>query len=259
MIVSVVIDKEVMVKQIEGHMLGKKLTINEMARTFVIGDVHGGLSELKLALDSAGVTSADTVIFMGDLINKRHQNLEVLRFIKQRPNTHCLLGNHEYFFVQYFYHQAHYFKEQIVSVGGQWCFDADPNLMFEYAAWMEDNFRCYFELDCPEHSIGLVHAEVACDDWAEMKRDEFLHFKSMLFGTRRYNQWLENGELPLIKGVDLVIAGHIPVKHATCIGNVLYIDTGSYFEQDYYNEGEISCLSLAEALLKWEKENASNG
>ncbi|RYG52142.1 MAG: serine/threonine protein phosphatase, partial [Chitinophagaceae bacterium] len=37
-------------------------------RTLVIGDIHGGLRALKQALERAGASNRDTLIFLGDYV-----------------------------------------------------------------------------------------------------------------------------------------------------------------------------------------------
>lgn len=60
---------------------------------FVIGDVHGCLSQLQLLLDAA---PADVnLICVGDYIDRGEDSAGVLRFLAERPDITCLMGNHE--------------------------------------------------------------------------------------------------------------------------------------------------------------------
>ncbi|MBI2790566.1 MAG: symmetrical bis(5'-nucleosyl)-tetraphosphatase [Gammaproteobacteria bacterium] len=65
--------------------------------TYVIGDVQGCLTPLEQLLTKIQFRpEKDHLWFTGDLINRGHQSLETLRFIKQLPkNTICVLGNHD--------------------------------------------------------------------------------------------------------------------------------------------------------------------
>ena len=69
-------------------------------RTLFIGDVHGCYDELMLLCVRMKLTDADDIYFVGDLINKWPKSLEVIEFVRNRPNTWSVLGNHEYFLLQ---------------------------------------------------------------------------------------------------------------------------------------------------------------
>ncbi len=66
-----------------------------MARTFVIGDIHGCWHELQDLLEAAAITSEDRVIGLGDLVDRGPCPGEVVDFFRTRPNSVALMGNHE--------------------------------------------------------------------------------------------------------------------------------------------------------------------
>lgn len=66
-------------------------------RTIFIGDVHGCYDELMALTAKLQLQSEDHLYFTGDFINKWPKSLEVVEFIRNRPNTWSVLGNHEYF------------------------------------------------------------------------------------------------------------------------------------------------------------------
>jgi hypothetical protein len=65
-----------------------------MARTIVIGDVHGCAEELDRLLSKLGPTSADAVLFVGDLVAKGPESRAVLRAVREL-GARVALGNHE--------------------------------------------------------------------------------------------------------------------------------------------------------------------
>jgi predicted phosphodiesterase len=69
-----------------------------MNSTFVIGDVHGHLRELKLLLDKSGATREDEIIQLGDLghygAETSHDDLHTWLFAIEQ-NITVLWGNHE--------------------------------------------------------------------------------------------------------------------------------------------------------------------
>jgi serine/threonine protein phosphatase 1 len=68
-----------------------------MKRTLFIGDVHGCYDELMELVSKIDLQPTDHLYFVGDLINKWPKSLEVVEFVRNRPNTWSVIGNHEYF------------------------------------------------------------------------------------------------------------------------------------------------------------------
>ena len=67
-------------------------------RTFVIGDIHGGLLALEQVLTRAKVTTEDTLIFLGDYVDGWSQSVEVIDYLielKTKQNIICIRGNHD--------------------------------------------------------------------------------------------------------------------------------------------------------------------
>jgi serine/threonine protein phosphatase 1 len=66
-------------------------------RTLFVGDVHGCCDELMSLCRKIDLQKEDHLYFVWDLINKWPKSLEVIEFIRNRPNTWSVIGNHEYF------------------------------------------------------------------------------------------------------------------------------------------------------------------
>jgi serine/threonine protein phosphatase 1 len=71
-------------------------------RTFAVGDIHGDLGALERALGKLPrLDESDTIVFMGDYIDRGIQSAEVVAFVrdempKRTPGkVVCLRGNHE--------------------------------------------------------------------------------------------------------------------------------------------------------------------
>lgn len=63
--------------------------------TLVIGDIHGCADELDALLDASALTPDDTIIALGDLLDKGLHPRRVLARWQQMPNFHSIRGNHE--------------------------------------------------------------------------------------------------------------------------------------------------------------------
>src|ERR1041385_2389398 len=69
-------------------------------KTFVVGDIHGRCAQLHMLLDMLPRTSSDTLVFLGDLIDRGADIpgcVEHVRHLcRSDPDkTICLRGNHE--------------------------------------------------------------------------------------------------------------------------------------------------------------------
>lgn len=62
---------------------------------WVIGDIHGQYEKLLLLISNIKKQDPDpTICFVGDLIDRGSQPIEVIKLI-QKNNYYCVLGNHE--------------------------------------------------------------------------------------------------------------------------------------------------------------------
>jgi len=67
-------------------------------KTYVVGDIHGGLLGLEQVLAKAPITPKDLVIFLGDYMDgwsDGPQTIDFLLALKERQNCLFLRGNHD--------------------------------------------------------------------------------------------------------------------------------------------------------------------
>ncbi len=73
---------------------------------YAIGDIHGCEGSLKKLMEKCSPQNADTVIFLGDYIDRGPNSKEVIEFLidffKMHPNTVFLKGNHEWMFYEFY-------------------------------------------------------------------------------------------------------------------------------------------------------------
>lgn len=70
--------------------------------TYVISDIHGCFEEFQNMLELINFSEKDELYIIGDVIDRGSKPIETLLFIKNQPNMHLLLGNHEYMMLNYF-------------------------------------------------------------------------------------------------------------------------------------------------------------
>lgn len=64
-------------------------------QTLVIGDIHGCYVELQALLEKAGLNEDDSILAVGDIVDRGPETAQVLNFFQQVPNVRALMGNHE--------------------------------------------------------------------------------------------------------------------------------------------------------------------
>jgi len=71
---------------------------NQMKRTLVIGDIHGGLKALHQVFQKANVSAADKLIFLGDYVDGWSESAGVVEYLIRLEKTQeCIFikGNHD--------------------------------------------------------------------------------------------------------------------------------------------------------------------
>ncbi len=68
---------------------------------YVMGDVHGETDRFHAMLEKIHLSEEDTLILLGDVIDRGPDGIALLLEIMEMPNAIMLLGNHEYMMLQY--------------------------------------------------------------------------------------------------------------------------------------------------------------
>lgn len=94
----------------------------DAARTFVIGDIHGCVDELDRLLEAIAPAADDTVVFLGDYIDRGPASKAVidrlLRLRGEGPRCVFLKGNHEDMFLGFLGERGAYGEAFLDNGGG---------------------------------------------------------------------------------------------------------------------------------------------
>ncbi|HUH31582.1 MAG TPA: metallophosphoesterase [Rhodanobacter sp.] len=204
---------------------------NVRGRDFVVGDIHGCFERLQYELDVIGFNGArDRLFSVGDLVDRGPSSEECVDWIA-KPWFHAVRGNHEQMAIGVAAGR-HDAGNYLVN-GGGWFLALDESRQ-KLIAEVLDSLPYLIEVDTPAGRVGIVHAEINGDSWAE--------FSAALDSVESNNKrkrlteialWsrtrITHGDTEHIKDLHCLYVGHTPIKHPVELGNVRYIDTGCVF------------------------------
>jgi serine/threonine protein phosphatase 1 len=73
----------------------RRIDADAWANVYVVGDVHGCVTELEALLDRLAPDPDDLVVFVGDLVRKGPDSAGVVDRVRSRPNFLTVRGNNE--------------------------------------------------------------------------------------------------------------------------------------------------------------------
>jgi serine/threonine protein phosphatase 1 len=181
-------------------------------RTIVIGDIHGCYAEMLRLLAKVEISDADCLISLGDIVDRGADSVKVYDFLRNRPNTIVLMGNHERKHLR----QTLSYAQEIVKLQFGDRYD-------ELLAWI-DNLPYYHETE----AAIFVHAAVENGVSIEQQKEEVLCgcTAGEKYLTKQYHDtyWSElyTGDKPVIFG------HHVVGDEPLIIDRQVYgIDTGA--------------------------------
>ncbi|MEN2401975.1 metallophosphoesterase family protein [Flavobacterium sp. MC2016-06] len=130
-------------------------------RTFVIGDIHGGLLALEQVMKKAEVTTQDTLIFLGDYVDGWSQSPQVIDYLldlKSKQNCICIRGNHDDLLLSWFKNKTE---------------DIDENLWFKHGG--EATVRAYESVSEEKKQIHINFLETLDDFYLDDQNRLFVH------------------------------------------------------------------------------------
>ena len=186
-------------------------------RQIFIGDVHGCLEELEELLNKVNFSSTDELFFLGDIINKGPNSLEVLKLVKDL-NAHLILGNHELKFIKNI-------EENTPSKFSRKLQDKMGNDLKKWVSWLKSK-----PLFISREDFILVHAGLSPNEKLKNTSPRIL---------TNIRTWDGNGKdissesnppwYEFYKNEKLVIFGHWAKKGLVIRDNAIGLDSGCVY------------------------------
>lgn len=203
-----------------------KIDCSDYRKVFVVGDLHGSFDKLMKSLKNEGFDrEKDLVVCVGDLIDRGEKNLECLGLILE-PWFESVLGNHEVLALEATGTPSFQALNNWVYNGGNWYYDLEDRGLANLLLDKVKHLPYIIELNLPQNTeykkIVVCHTDYPEDIYEYGKLvDKF----DIVWSRDRIDKQLKT----IVKGADLFIHGHTPLKEVCKLGNRLYIDTGAVF------------------------------
>ncbi len=192
---------------------------------FVIADIHGCYLEYKHLLEKINLSSEDTVIILGDCIDRGEEPIKVLKDIMNRPNFIHILGNHEIMMMtairplmqEITNESVHSLegKDDLYFSFGDWMNNGGDTTLQQFSAlerWEQEDILCYLE-ECSayetiEHNGNLyILAHAGLNNFsADKELDEYTVGDFVWARTDYKRQYFPSGKI-------FLVTGHTPVQY----------------------------------------------
>lgn len=221
-------------------------------RTLAIGDIHGSLTALKALEEFVGYTDEDTIVPLGDYVDRGPNSMEVIDYLIDLKKSHkviTLKGNHEVMM-----ENARDSEQELyfwILNGGEATLESFnvANLKGVDSKYWDFIHSCARYHETENHI--LAHAGLEPDVPLKKQSDEFLFWHRILKTEPHHSgKTLVCGHTPQKNGLPLVL------DHAICIDTFavggkwltcLDIDTGEYWQANQKGQARKGSLQQQEA------------
>jgi serine/threonine protein phosphatase 1 len=211
-----------------------------MNKIFAIGDIHGCAQKLRELIELIAANhEKDTLIFIGDYIDRGSSNREAVDYVLQLKqefkNVVCLLGNHEQMLLNYLEGEN---EEMYLYNGGKFT-------LSDYGIKSSDSPDVR-KKKIPEEHLLFYQSLLP---YHQTKDYIFVH-AGLIPGISIDKQTIDDLLWVRYKFIDSdynfgrrVIFGHTPMSNPLIMENKIGVDTGAVYG------GKLTCLELPEVKI----------
>ncbi|MCC5880126.1 MAG: metallophosphoesterase [Idiomarina sp.] len=225
----------------------RRLTINQQGRDFVVGDLHGSLSQLRIALKSLNFNAkCDRVLSVGDLVDRGPGSRALIDWL-DFPWFYACIGNHEAVLLDYMSTQDAELARTWCRFGGGWFFTLPDDEQAAVAAKIQQHCSYAIEIADEHHvAFGIVHADVPGQLSWQTFCEQVVQQPEVKYDALWSRSRGRGESTHVVEGVNQVICGHEIVAQVHQQGNVWLLDTGAY--KGKQGGGKLSILELPDRL-----------
>ncbi|MDH7462725.1 metallophosphoesterase family protein [Chitinophagaceae bacterium 26-R-25] len=230
-----------------------------MARTLVIGDIHGALKALQELIEKVELQTGDKLIFLGDYVDGWSQSAQVIEYLislEQRQACVFIKGNHDWWCENWL---------NGAQANNEWLLHGGKETVESYAGFRDSQRKIHLEFfnrmkgyHVDRENRLFIHAGFASMHGPAKERHEsnFLWDRTLLEVALAVDKDLSKESPFYPKRLALykeIFIGHTPTTNYGIIvpmqaANVWDVDTGAAFK------GKISALDI-DTKEFWQSES----
>ncbi len=218
-------------------------------KTFVIGDIHGGLRALKQVIEKSQINPDDTVVFIGDLVDGWSESAQVIDYLINFSKTYtCIFikGNHDEYCENWL--DRGETPEVWINHGGQETMDSYSTVSDENKNRHIAFFKSMVDYHVDSANRLFIHAGFTSMHGPEKEthKSNYMWDRTLWETALALDPSLQDYSPYYPKRLKLfkeIYIGHTPTTNYNSIdfpikrANVWNVDTGAGFK------GKVSCLS----------------
>lgn len=212
-------------------MINLELNENIKGQDYIVGDIHGAFSKLRLTLMEIGFKpEVDRLICCGDLVDRGPESDECLTWLDQ-PWFFSVSGNHEQMLIDAYRtndYELHYCN------GGAWFVSLSLDEQAQYVDVLCD-LPLTITIKSNNELYGIIHAEVTSDDWLVTKQYLSERYKPAVERALWARTKISKADNTCIAGLNLLFVGHTIVDEPVSLGNVIYLDTCGWHDNGHFS------------------------
>jgi serine/threonine protein phosphatase 1 len=237
------------------------LPANTEGRDFVVGDLHGCLEDLLIALKAVDFNEEiDRLFAVGDLIDRGPYSKECAQLIYQTW-FYSVRGNHEQMMIDCLLHDQD--PQMWMINGGLWYYNEDPSAM-KSLAYELDHLPIVIVVGEGTDRFNIVHAEFASVNFQTGRKikmtdtmishgaysdydvNQMLWGRTLISNGREKIEDVRPDELwHDLDKMSLTFCGHTPVRYPVQCQQQMYLDNGAVYHHTSANKSEANQLVLA--------------
>jgi len=232
----------------------KHMPANKVGKDYIVGDLHGCLEDLLLALKEIGFNeNVDRLFSVGDLIDRGPDSEGCTELIGKKW-FHGVRGNHEEMMIEAIINKESSYINIWAANGGMWAFTLSEPQQLKIAKRL-DTLPYVITVGEGADRFNIVHAELVRSGYVTTDNDvdqwtfTEAEISNMLWGrklatdfphVRDYDVWKHTQD-----GLSLTYVGHTPTRELFTACNQMFLDRGCVYRHVSKSTSEQNVLGIA--------------
>jgi len=178
---------------------------------YCISDIHGEYDLFLKLLKKINFNEDDTLLVLGDMIDKGPNSIKLLKYLFSKNNVICLMGNHEYDFIKYYNGLMKRYNDYQLVLNKLKEYFSDGDLLDYEIVDKIESLPLYLEYD----NYICVHSGVKIDEQKRVYDLENTKIEDLVYNRR----FKDHNYFVCDK---CIIFGHTPVRYINDKDDIIF-------------------------------------